>query len=190
MITRRFEAKLQRKETTMTNAELINLFSRSKAFVDMIKELNNSGLVCALDENNTLISQTDWQVSWHTDKNESFEFMTHFTSLHFAHNDGHRITIEVALRSNFKLKSKGQYDADDVEKANKLIEESYDFNSKSLKPSFNGGTVFVSSPSYYNDKLISEGYTDTIEGGFATVVKCLNDDDYATEKIGLAHHLV
>lgn len=183
--SRQFVNKLERKETLMTNGELMDLFSRSKAFKDMVVELNKVGLFCNDEKENTLVSNTDWLTSWHTDKNESFEFMTHYASFDFTHKDGHNIWVQVALRSNFKLKSKGQYDNDDVENAKRLIEESYDYNSKSLKATFNGGSVFISSPMYHNGELVSKGHTDDIEGGFATVVKCATSEDYAMKKLGL-----
>lgn len=185
MKSRPFISKLERKETPMTNGELMDLFSRTKAFKDMVVKLNKVGLFCNDEEENTLKSQTDYLTSWHTDKNESFEFMCHFAGFDFTHKDGHIITVEVSLRSNFKLKSKGEYDNDDVENAKKLIEESYDFNSKSLKTTFNGGSVFISSPMYHNGELVSKGHTDSIEGGFATVIKCATSEDYAMKKLGL-----
>ena len=185
MKSRRFIAKLEKKETPMTNGELMDLFSRSKAFKDMVVELNKVGLFCNDEEENILKSQTDYQTSWHTDKNESFEFMTHFTGFEFTHKDGHIITVQVSLRSNFKLKTKGYYDNDDVENAKRLIEESYDYNSKSLKTTFNGGSVFISSPMYHNGELVSKGHTDSIEGGFATVIKCATSEDYAMKNLGL-----
>ena len=175
---------LERKETPMTNGELMDLFSRSKSFTKMVVELNKVGLFCNDEEENKLVSNTDRQTSWHTEE-ETFEFMSHFAGFEFTHKDGHRITVEVSLRSNFKLKTKGYYDNDDVENAKRLIEESYDYNSKSLKTTFNGGSVFISSPMYHNGELVSKGHTDSIEGGFATVIKCATSEDYAIKNIGL-----
>lgn len=189
MERKRLEKKLETKTTIIKNYELIKLFSKTKSFADVIKELNKAGLFLDLDSENKLVSSTDWQKSWHTDDNQTFEFMSHHASFTFTHKDGHTINFEASLRSKFKLSQKGSYDNLDVLFAKKMIPLSLDYNSDTLKANYNGGSVFVSSPHYYNDELISKGNSDSIEGGFATIIKCLTSEKYCSNNIGLYYHL-
>jgi len=189
MESKRLETKLERKTTIMKNHELIKLFSKTKSFANVIKELNKAELFLDLDSDNKLISSTDWSKTWHTDDNQTFEFMSHHASFTFTHKDGHSIHFEVSLRSKFKLSQKGSYDNIDVLFAKKMIPLSLDYNSDTLKATYEGGGVFVSSPHYYNDELISKGNNDSIEGGFATIIKCLTSEEYSVNHIGLYHSL-
>ena len=189
MTSKKLETQLETKTTIMKNHELIKLFSKTKSFADVIKELNKAGLFLDLDSENKLVSSTDWQKSWHTDDNQTFEFMSHHARFTFTHKDGHTIDFEASLRSKFKLSQKGSYDNLDVLFAKKMIPLSLDYNSDTLKANYNGGSVFVSSPHYYNDELISKGNSDSIEGGFATIVKCLTSEKYCSNNIGLYYHL-
>ena len=65
----------------------------------------------------------------------------------------------------------------DLEIAEKLIEKSFYINSKTLKVKYNYGYVFVADEDGTDEDRATgkKGYGDTIEGGFATVVKCLTD---------------
>jgi hypothetical protein len=93
--------------------------------------------------------------------------------------------MEIGLGSKFKLHKDGYTDIDLIF-AEKLIEKSFDINSDTLKVEFNGGSVFLADESSYSKdyKTGKNGYSDSIEGGFNTVVRCLTDQDYAHKHIG------
>lgn len=186
---KRLETKLERKTTIMKNHELIKLFSKTKSFANVIKELNKAELFLDLDSDNKLVSDTDWLKSWHTDDNQTFEFMSHHASFTFTHKEGHTIDFKASLRSKFKLSEEGSFDKFDVMYSKKMIPLSLDYNSDTLKATYEGGNVFISSPHYYNDELISKGHNESIEGGFATIIKCLTSEEYSVNHLGLYHDL-
>ena len=186
---KRLETKLERKTTIMKNHELIKLFSKTKSFANVIKELNKAELFLDLDSDSKLVSDTDWLKSWHTDDNQTFEFMSHHASFTFTHKEGHTIDFKASLRSKFKLSEEGSFDKFDVMYSKKMIPLSLDYNSDTLKATYEGGNVFVSSPHYYNDELISKGHNESIEGGFATIIKCLTSEEYSVNHISLYHDL-
>ena len=186
---KRLETKLERKTTIMKNHELIKLFSKTKSFANVIKELNKAELFLDLDSDNKLVSDTDWLKTWHTDDNQTFEFMSHHASFTFTHKEGHTIDFKASLRSKFKLSEEGSFDKFDVMYSKKMIPLSLDYNSDTLKATYEGGNVFISSPHYYNDELISKGHNDSIEGGFATIIKCITSEEYSVKNIGLYHSL-
>lgn len=179
---------LEFQETFMTTDEIVKLFSKSKSYLKTVKALEDNNFKLEKEDKHTLKSRQDFSNSFITDKGEEFKFKTYWTYLTFTHKDGHKIGMEVSLSTKFKMHKDG-YTELDLIFARKLIEESFDINSKTLKVEFNGGSVFLSSPMYHNEELVSKGHSDRIEGGFNTVIRCLNDEDYAHKHIGLAYAL-
>ena len=72
MTSKKLETQLETKTTIMKNHELIKLFSKTKSFADVIKELNKAGLFLDLDSENIKYS---------------YENLIYFSTLHFGDND-------------------------------------------------------------------------------------------------------
>jgi len=184
------EFKLQYEETFITTEEVVNLFSKNKTFVKTLKELTNNNFNLVKEQSHRIKSNTDFSSTFRTEHKELFEFKGYWTHLNFTHKDGHTISLEIGLNSNFKI-SKDGYTQTDLITAKELINKSFDINSDTLKVKFNNGEVFLADENASNKNYRTgvKGYTDTIEGGFNTVIRCLNDEEYCFENIGLANAL-
>lgn len=180
---------LEFQETFMTTDEIVKLFSKSKSYLKTVKALEDNNFKLEKEDKHILKSRQDFSNSFRTDKGEEFKFKTYWAHLTFTHKDGHEIGMEVSLKTKFKMHKDG-YTEFDLILARKLIEESFDINSKTLKVVFNGGSVFQSNITSNNTDIFGrKGWNDDIEGGFNTVIRCLNDEDYAHKHIGLAYAL-
>ena len=184
------ETKIELEENYMPTEELVKIFSKSKTYLKTVKALEENGFALVKEDDHLVKSNTDLSTSFHIETGKTFEFKTWWASLDFKHKDGHEISMEIGLHSKFKLHKDGYTDLDLIF-AEKLIEKSFDINSDTLKVEFNRGDVFLADESSYSKDYITgkNGYSDVIEGGFNTVVRCLTDKDYAHKHIGFAYEL-